>query len=93
MTEFEGFEALLIRKRRDKMEVIGDILKVADNPFGAKKTQLVYQSNLNFDRLTGFLSYLMEKDLIEKNGEDNLYMTTPKGRDFLKQIEKLDNML
>jgi predicted transcriptional regulator len=75
------------------MDVIGDILRVADNPRGAKKTRLVYQSNLNFDRLGAFLDYLIEKGLIEKNEEDNLYMTTSKGRDFLRQAEKLDKLL
>jgi predicted transcriptional regulator len=83
---------LLIGKRRDRMDVIGDILRVADNPLGAKKTRLVYQSNLNFDRLSTFLDYLIGKGLIVKNGE-NMYVTTSKGRDFLRQAEKLDNLL
>jgi predicted transcriptional regulator len=75
------------------MDVLEDILKIADTPLGAKKTHLVYQSNLNFDRLSTFLKYLIEKGLVEKNDNENMYRTTPKGRDFLKQAEKLDNML
>ena len=83
----------MIGKRRDKMEVIENILMVAQDPRGANKTKLVYQSNLNFNRLTAFLNYLLEKDLIEKNGDDNTYVTTGKGREFLKQLDKMQQML
>jgi len=83
----------MIGKRRDKMEVIENILMVAQDPRGANKTKLVYQSNLNFNRLTAFLNYLLEKDLIEKNGDENIYKTTVKGREFLKQLDKMQQML
>jgi predicted transcriptional regulator len=83
----------MIGKRRDKMEVIENILMVAQDPRGANKTKLVYQSNLNFNRLTAFLNYLLEKDLIEKNGDENTYKTTVKGREFLKQLDKMQQML
>jgi len=83
----------MIGKRRDKMEVIENILKVADNPRGANKTKLVYQSNLNFNRLTAFLDYLLEKDLIVKNGEESTYIITVKGREFLKQLDRMQKML
>ena len=84
---------MLIGKRRGRLEVIEDILKVADTPNGANKTKLVYNSNLNFNRLTAFLKFLMEKDFIEKNEDESRYIITPKGRDFLKQLEKMQKMI
>jgi predicted transcriptional regulator len=83
----------MIGKRRDKMEVIENILKVAEDPRGANKTKLVYQSNLNFNRLTTFLDYLLEKDLIRKNDGEGTYTTTMKGREFIKQLDKMQQLL
>lgn len=80
-------------KRRDRMEVIKDILKVANDPNGANKTRLVYRSNLNFNRLSAFLGYLLEKEMIDKRVDENIYDITPKGREFLRQLEKTDDML
>ncbi len=82
-----------IGKRRDRIEVLRDILAVANNPKGANKTRLVYMSNLNFNRLTEFLSFLLNKELIEKNGEANTYIISEKGRDFLKQLDQMEKML
>jgi predicted transcriptional regulator len=50
-------------------------------------------SNLNFNRLTEFLGFLLDKELIEKNGDDNTYIITEKGRDFLKQLDQMEKML
>ena len=88
-----GGTKILIGKRRDRLEVIEDILKVANNPRGANKTKLVYMSNLNFNRLSAFLQFLLEKELLEKNGEENIYNITSKGREFLKQVDKMEAML
>jgi predicted transcriptional regulator len=85
--------ALLIGKRRDRIEVIKDILSVADNPRGANKTKLVYMSNLNFNRLSTFLQFLLEKKLLEKNEDENLYNITVKGREFLHQLDRTEKML
>jgi predicted transcriptional regulator len=84
---------MLIGKRRDRLEVIKDILKVADNPLGANKTRLVYMSNLNFNRLSVFLVFLLEKELLEKDGDDNVYRITSKGREFLHQLDKTEKMI
>jgi predicted transcriptional regulator len=83
----------LTGKRRDRLEVVKDILTVADNPRGANKTRLVYMSNLNFNRLSTFLDFLLEKELLVKNDEENIYNITPKGREFLHQLDKTEKML
>jgi len=82
-----------IGKRRDRIEVLRDILTVANTPNGANKTRLVYMSNLNFNRLTEFLRFLMDKELVVKNGDENTYKITEKGRIFLKQLDQMEKML
>lgn len=86
-------DRLMIGKRRDKLEVIEDILKAADTPNGANKTRLVYSSNLNFNRLRVFLPFLLEKGLIEESAENSTYVTTVKGRDFLRQLNNMQKIL
>jgi len=83
----------MIGKRRDKLEVIEDILKAADTPRGANKTRLVYGSNLNFNRLSVFLPFLLEKGLLEESEDGAVYITTVKGREFIKQLAGMQKML
>ena len=83
-----------MRERRDKMKIIEDILKAADDPMGAKKTHLVYGANLNFNRLEKYLALLLEKELLEKREEPEVrYYLSMKGRDFMKQVKQLDAFL
>ena len=83
----------MIGRRRDKLEIIMELLTAADHPHGANKTKLVYQSNLNFNRLEGFLQFLLEKELVEENEDNNRYITTVKGRQFLQQLKTMQKML
>ncbi len=84
----------LLGKRRDKLEIIEDLLNAADNPYGVNKTFLVYQTNLNFNRLENFLPYLLEKGLLEKvEKQGQKFITTLKGRDFLKQLRSMKKLL
>jgi predicted transcriptional regulator len=72
--------------RRDKIEIIADILKAAT--YGAKKTHIVYKANLNFNVFKRYLSRLEEKGLLMKiNGGQ--YITTKKGSQFLEQYNKI----
>ena len=75
------------------MEVIEDLLKVADNPLGVNKTKLVYMSNLNFTRLNPFLDFLLDKGLLEKNELGNMYILSVKGREFLRQLKKMQELV
>ena len=92
-TRYLGSVKLLIGKRRGRLDVIEDILKVADDPRGANKTRLVYRSNLNFNRLSAFLDFLLKKEFLEKNIEENTYSLTAKGREFLRQLEKMQDLI
>ena len=64
--------------RRSRTDIVVDILKVANN--GAKKTHIVYRTNLNFNIACEYLETLREKELIKQ--ENGLFVTTEKGKAF-----------
>jgi predicted transcriptional regulator len=72
--------------RRDKIDIIADILKVALS--GAKKTHIVYKANLNFNVLKRYIIRLEENGLLMKI-DGGHYMTTQKGSQFLEQYTRL----
>ena len=71
--------------RRSRLEIIREILEVAK--LGAKKTEIVYKTNLTFSRADEYLKFLMEKGLIKK--EDKKWRTTEKGLKFIKNFKRL----
>lgn len=75
-------------KRRDRTKVIVDILTEALK--GANKTRLVYRSNLNFTLFKSYITFLIDKGLIEViNTPEGCYRTTGKGIEFLESYKKI----
>lgn len=71
--------------KRNNLDICVDILRVSKG--GAKKTHLVYQANLNFKIVKRYLSELMEKELLEREG-DRYYLTN-KGSEFIERYNEL----
>jgi predicted transcriptional regulator len=71
------------------MDIIAAILSVAREE--AKKTQIVYEANLNFKRVDAYLPYLVDKGLIVNTG--GVYKTTEKGKEFLHNYKKMKELL
>lgn len=79
-------------RRRDRTEVIADILTEALH--GASKTRLVYRSNLNFRLLTHYITFLVNRGLIEKEEmPEGCYRTTDKGAEFLIDFRKVSDLV
>ena len=96
MTVEEAFklglrESLKVRfkERRNKIEIMVDILSVARDE--AKKTEIVYGANLNFNRVMRYLPFLEKRGLIADFG--GVYKTTEKGEKFLYDYQKMQNLL
>ena len=68
-----------LNNRRSEMEIIATILDMAKQ--GVKKTNILYKANLSYVQLKNYVSFLLEKGLLENIG--NMYSTTKKGRLFL----------
>ena len=83
----------MVNNRRSEIEIISEILSLSNN--GAKKTELLYQGNMSFAQLQSYLTYLIEKDILEEkelknNGNSTkYYKTTDKGLIFLQDVKKV----
>ena len=81
-----------MNNRRSEFEIIGKILDLSKN--GAKKTELLYKGNFSYTQLTGYLTFLVKKDILEErtvkdNGQTSRrYITTEKGQNLLRNINK-----
>jgi len=87
--EYEGN----VCKRRDRLYIIADILKVARK--GIPKTEIMYKVGLSFAQLSGYLSFLVRLELVEvatKNGR-LIYKTTTRGMRYLKRYEEIKRLL
>jgi predicted transcriptional regulator len=66
-------------KRRSKYNIAIEILQLCKN--GAKKTQVVYKTNINFVLVNRYLNGLKAKGLIKKDAP--YWRTTEKGKEVL----------
>jgi predicted transcriptional regulator len=69
--------------RRDKLEILRNILLVCKD--GAKKTEIVYKTNLNFKNAEAYLQWLIDRKFITK--EERLFKITPKGAELLANLQ------
>ena len=77
-----------VKKRRDRLEVINEILDVAVN--GVVKTKIMYRTNVNFRQFESYVDALLEAGLVEvfeKNGR-RVYRTTQKGKLLLSKLRE-----
>ena len=80
------------KKRRTKIEIVRDILKIlTKDDSSVKKTKIVYGANLNFDRASSVLNWLIEAELVESVSDT--YKITEKGKEALREIDKLVALL
>jgi predicted transcriptional regulator len=77
-----------VKRRRDRLEVINEILDVAVN--GVVKTKIMYRVNVNFRQFECYVDSLLEADLIEVVEADSrkIYKTTEKGKTLLEKLRE-----
>ena len=78
-------------KRRSEELIIFQILDICAN--GAGKTRIVYQANLNSQRVDYYLSNLIKNGLItsEARGSKVGYKITDKGMQLKEKLQRLQN--
>lgn len=82
-------------ERRSRIQVVADILRVAEREQGrVKPTHLLYKSNLSHKLLKGHLNTLLQKGFleVETEGDKTYYRITVKGRKFLGEFRKIERM-
>lgn len=83
--------------KRDKLEIIRDILKILkDNHGHIKMTPLLRKSNLSSKRFAEYRSELLERELIQEIEEKKTgkqILITPKGMEFLEKYKIIVNFV
>lgn len=85
-----------MNRRRDRLQVIHDILKtVKDKGGNIKPTHILYKSNLSHQMMEEYLNELMEKGFIVENRKENnkTYSITQKGQEYLNQYKLIVNFV
>jgi predicted transcriptional regulator len=79
--------------KRGRLEIIREILILSRKP--AKKTSILYKCNLSFSQLQKYLEYIISRNLLtnSKNDGRTFYLITEKGNEFLKEYERINNLL
>jgi predicted transcriptional regulator len=70
-------------KRRNGFDILQDILQVCK--IGANKTHIIYSANLNSKRISIYLKFCLDGELLKKQRVERsfVYHTTPEGLKFL----------
>jgi predicted transcriptional regulator len=86
-------------KKRERLDVIKDILQTIKDNRQIKPTRLLYASNLSPQMFKGYVQELMEKKFIKldidgKEGkEKKSFSLTPKGQSFLQEYKVIENFI
>jgi predicted transcriptional regulator len=75
--------------KRDKLEIARNILLVCKD--GAKKTKIVYKANLNFQKAEGYLKWLIDREMILKEGK--FFKITPRGSELLTNLQSTTELM
>jgi predicted transcriptional regulator len=75
--------------KRDKLEIARNILLICKN--GAKKTEIVYKVNLNFKNAEAYLKWLIDREMILKEGK--FFKITSRGSELLSNLQSTSNLM
>lgn len=81
-------------KKRNRLEIIHDILKVIRDRNGRiKPTHILYKSNLSHQMMEEYMTELKEKDFIKEIKKENskTYLITEKGLKYLNEFDMIRN--
>ena len=77
-------------KYRSRTDITAQILEVALE--GVTKTKIMYGAYLSYQQLNGYISMLLQNGLLEHIPEERTFVTTQKGREFVKSYEHLNGL-
>jgi predicted transcriptional regulator len=73
----------------DKLEIARSILLICKDE--AKKTEIVYKANLNFKNAECYLKWLIDREMILKEGR--LFKITSKGSELLSNLQNTSKFM
>jgi predicted transcriptional regulator len=81
-------------RKRDRVELIHDILKVIQDAGGQiKPTHLLYKANLSHEALKRYVGELQASGLVTETdkGDRRMFVLTEQGHRFLQQYQQFKN--
>ena len=84
-----------MNKKRERLEIIKDILFAIKNKRQIKPTRLLYSSNLSPQMFKQYIGLLLKKKFIEEIffKKKKFFSLTTKGRDFLEEYKVIDSLI
>ena len=76
-----------ILKHRTRYDIIAIILRPSVD--GAKRTKIMYSTQLSYNKLMELLSIAIKKEMLEYDENNRIYKTTAKGRAYLRSYDKI----
>ena len=78
-------------KKRNRLEVIHDILTTINQKKEVKPTHILYKSNLSHKMMQEYIDELLEKNFIEENekSKSKTYSITKKGINYLEEYQTM----
>lgn len=82
-------------KKREKLEIIRDILSAIKEKGEIKPTRLLYSSNLSPQMFKEYIHLLLHKEFIKESliKEKRRFSLTNKGRHFLEEYKVIENLI
>jgi len=82
-------------KQRSTLRIYLDVITAVKDLHEAKPTHILNRANLPHDRLAKFLDQLLAHGLIEvkTEGEGRYYLITPKGVQFILELQRADEFV
>jgi len=82
-------------KKRERLEVIRDILQVIQKNRNVKPTRLLYSSNLSPQMFKEYVDELLAKKFINANldGKNKTFSLTEKGQNFLQEYKLIEKFV
>ncbi|MGI0049030.1 MAG: winged helix-turn-helix domain-containing protein [Nitrososphaera sp.] len=74
-------------KHRTRYDIVAIILRTSLN--GAKRTKIMYSTQLSYNKLMELLSFTIKKGMLEYDEKERLYRTTTKGKAYLGNYDKI----
>jgi predicted transcriptional regulator len=79
------------RRNRDHLHIISEILEQCQKP--RNRTAIMRSLNLSYKMLISYLADLQEAKLLEAHSNATFtYVTTPKGKEYLRKFRELQNI-
>ena len=83
-------------KKRERLEVIKDMLNAINRSRKIKPTRLLYSSNLSPQMFKTYINELISKGFVKveiENNDKKIFYITKKGQEFLEKYKIIENFI